>query len=408
MDYSVRGPEQRRQAQRQLFGTENGLKALRPRLAALRSPGLLEGKRRQESAMQEALARRPELHALGAAWDQSAAAEKKRAALFLPYNFIEQGQAVSTALFGYARTLVRLAEEDAKPDAQRLPEYTQANRAPLLHRLLARVPVYPELETARLADSLKFFEEKIGSDSPLIKQVLAGEKPEQRARELVAGSRLADMAERKRLLEGGAEAARSSDDAMIALARLFDPDARQIRREYEAQVTEPMTRALTLINRDRFALYGSDIYPDATGTLRLAFGLVNGYEQDGQTIPPWTTIAGAFQHSDAHGDKPPYQLPASWQQARGKLNPDTPLNFVSTADIIGGNSGSPVVDRKGDLVGVIFDSNRQGVPANLQYSDTQARAVSVDSRAILEALTNVYHDDALVEELSAGQGIRRR
>lgn len=400
MDYSARGPEQRRQAQRQLFGVENGLKALRPRLAALRAPELLAAKRRQESAMRDALAHRPELHDLASAWDEAAGAEQKRAELFLPHSFIEQGQAFSTALFGYARTLMRLPEEDAKPDSERLPEYTQANRAPLLHRLLARVPIYPDLETARLAESLRFFQEKLGNDSPLVQQVLAGKSPEERARELVSGSHLADVAERKRLLEGGRDAVRSSDDSMIALARLIDPEARQIRREYEAEVTEPMTRALTLINRARFALYGSDIYPDATGTLRLAFGLVKGYQQDGQAIAPWTTIGGAFQHAEAHANKPPYQMPGSWAQARGKLNPGTPLDFVSTADIIGGNSGSPVVDRQGDLVGVIFDSNRQGVPANLEYSDTQARAVSVDVRAILEALKSAYHDDALVQELT--------
>lgn len=349
--------------------------------------------------MREALSRRPDLRSYDAAWDQVAAAEQRRAELMLPHGFIEQGQAFSSSLFGYARTLVRLAEEDAKPDAQRLPEYTQANRGPLLHRLLAPVPVYPELETARLAESLRFFREKLGADSPLVKQVLAGKSADERARELIAGSRLADVAERKRLLEGGGAAIRSSDDAMIALARLIDPDARRIRRDYESQVSEPITRALTLINRARFALYGSDLYPDATGTLRLAFGLVKGYEQDANAIPAWTTIGGAFKHSEAHADKPPYQLPQSWQDARGKLNSDTPLDFVSTADIIGGNSGSPVVDRAGDLVGVIFDSNRQGVADNLQYTDGQARAVSVDCRAIVEALDKVYGADGLLKEI---------
>ncbi|HEY2584866.1 MAG TPA: S46 family peptidase [Tepidisphaeraceae bacterium] len=399
IDYSARGPEQRRQAQRQLFGVENGLKALRPRLAALRSGEVMEQKRRQESAMREALAARPDLQSYRDAWGLAAAAEQRRAALMLPHSFIEQGQAFSTALFGYARTLVRLADEDAKPDAQRLPEYTQANRGPLLHRLLAPVPLYPELETARLADSLGFFQEKMGADSPLVKQVLAGKSPEVRAAELINGSRLADVVERKRLLDGGGAAIRSSDDAMIVLTRLIDPDARQVRREYEAQVTEPMTRALTLINRARFALYGTGIYPDATGTLRLAFGRVEGYIQDNARIPAWTTLGGAFKHAEVHHDKPPYRMPWSWSEARDKLNADTPFDFVSTADIIGGNSGSPVVDRTGDLVGVIFDSNRQGVAENLAYSDAQARAVSVDSRAIIEALGKVYSADALLKEL---------
>lgn len=400
-DYSNRGAEQRRQAQRQVFGVQNGLKALRPRLAALRSAELLEQKRRQESAMRESLSSRPDLRSYDAAWDQIAAAEQRRAELMLPFGFIEQDQAFASALFGYARTLVRLAEEDAKPDDQRLTEYTKANRAPLLHRLLAPVPIYPELETARLADSLQFFSEKLGPDSPLVKQVLAGKSPQERATELIEGSRIANVAERKRLLDGGSGAIASSDDSMVALAKLIDPEARRIRREYESQVSEPTTRALTLINRARFALYGSDLYPDATGTLRLAFGVVKGYEQDAQAIPPWTTIGGAFKHSADHGDTPPYQMPESWQNARGKLDPNTPFDFVCTADIIGGNSGSPVVDRAGELVGVIFDSNRQGVADNLQYTDAQARAVSVDVRAIVEALDKIYAADGLLKEIQA-------
>jgi hypothetical protein len=404
LDYARRGPEQRRQAQRQLFGVENGLKALRPRLAELRSPEMIDQKRRQETALRDALATRPDLQSYGAAWGRAAAAEQRRAELMLPYSFVEQGQAFSTALFGYARTLVRLAEEDPKPDTERLPEFTQANRGPMLHRLLAPVPVYLELEIARLADSLQFFREKMGADSPFVQQVLSGKSPEDRAQELVGGSTLADPAERKRLRDGGGEAIGSCHDPLIVLARLIDPEARRIRRVYESQVGEPMTQALTLINRARFALYGTEIYPDATGTLRLAYGLVRGYEQDAQSISAWTTVGGAFEHAATHEDKPPYQLPPSWRQARGRSNPDTPFDFVSTSDIIGGNSGSPVVDRSGDLVGVIFDSNRQGVASNLRYSDTQARAVSVDSRAIVEALRQVYRADELLKELTSGNG----
>ena len=402
LDYSRRGAEQRRQAQRQMFGVENSLKALRPRLTALQSPELLDRKSREESALRNRLGSRPDLRQYDAAWSQVEAAERNRSELMLPHSFIEEGRAFSTSLFGYAHTLVRLSDEDPKPDSQRLPEYTKAKRAPLVHRLLAPVPIYPQLETARLADSLAFFRDKLGTDSPLVKQVLAGQSPEERAEQLIAGSRLADPAERKRLMEGGAAAIQSSDDSMIVLARLIDPEARRLRREYESRVSEPMTQALTLINRARFALYGSEIYPDATGTLRLAFGRVKGYPQDGREIPAWTTIDGAFKHAEAHGAQPLYELPQSWQDASAKLNPHTPLDFVCTADIIGGNSGSPVVDRRGDLVGVIFDSNRQGVPDNLRYADVQARAVCVDSRAILEALGKVYAADALLKELTGG------
>jgi hypothetical protein len=328
-----------------------------------------------------------------------ATAERNRERLLLPFAFIEQGRAFSTSLFGYARALVRVAQEKQKPDDQRLPEYTSSNLGPLEHRLLAPVPVYPELETATLAESLKLFRDKLGQDSSLVKEVLADKSPEDRAKELVSGTNLADPAERKKLLDGGPSAIESSQDPMIVLARTIDPEARQLRREYESQVSEPMTQSLTLINRARFALYGNKLYPDATGTLRLAWGLVKGYEQEGEQIPAWTTIGGAFQHEQKHDAKAPYQLPESWHNAKDHLNLTTPLNFVSTADITGGNSGSPVVDANGYLVGVIFDSNRQGIAMNFEYTDTQARAVAVDSRGIIEALRNIYGADTLLDEL---------
>lgn len=396
--YAAGGTEEHRQAQRDIFGIENSLKALRPRLAALRG-GLLDRKRREENALRMELQSRADLRGYDAAWDQVAAAQRREADLLLPYSFLERERAFATSLFSYARELVRLTAEDAKPDSQRLPEYTQSKRKPLEHRLLADRPVYPELETVKLAESLAFFRDRLGGESPLVQKVLAAKTPQQRAGELVSGTRLGDAAERRRLRDGGAAAIESSTDTMILLAKLVDKDSRKLRQEYESQVDEPQTRALTDINRARFALYGSSIYPDATGTLRLAFGVVKGYEQDGKHIPPWTTIRGAFDDERRHGAAPPYLLARNWHQVRGLLSDPTPLNFVCTADITGGNSGSPVVNREGEVVGVIFDSNRQGVANNFAYSDLQARAVCVDSRAIVEALRKVYGAEALVAEL---------
>lgn len=396
--YAGRGKEERRQAQRDIFGIENSLKALRPRLAALRGE-LIDRKRRDENALRDKLRQIPSLRGYDAAWDQVAAAQRREAELLFPYQFLEHERAFATSLFSYARELVRLPAEDAKPDSQRLPEYTQSKRKPLEHRLLADRPVYPELEIVKLTESLTFFRDRLGAETPLVQKVLAGKEPRQRAEELVRGTRLGDAAERRRLRDGGAPVIESSTDAMIGLARLVDDDSRKSRQEYEAQVEEPQTRALTEINRARFGLFGSSIYPDATGTLRLAFGVVKGYEQEGKHIPAWTTIQGAFDYERRRGAAEPYLLPPSWHQARGLLSDPTPLNFVCTADITGGNSGSPVVNRAGELVGVIFDSNRQGVANNFAYSDLQARAVCVDSRAILEALRKVYGADALMGEL---------
>jgi hypothetical protein len=315
---------------------------------------------------------------------------------------LDGGQAFDSDLMYHAITLVRLVAEDAKPDAQRLPEYTQSKRQSLEHALFADDPIYPDLEIAKLTASLEFFQTKLGADSPLVQKVLQGKTPSQRAIELVRGSLLGNAAERRRIHNGGAAAIASNTDSMIVLARLIDEDARAVRLAFESEVQEPETQALTDINRARFALLGTGDYPDATGTLRLAYGVVKGYEQAGTQIPPWTTFGGAFEHEQQHGAKEPFVLPASWKNAKREIDPMMPLDFVCTADITGGNSGSPVVNRAGELIGVLFDSNRQGVANNFVYTDVQARAIAVDSRAILHALLTIYHADDLVRELTIG------
>jgi hypothetical protein len=405
LDYCAKGAEESRQAEANLFGVQNSLKANRPRLAALQGP-MIGRKQFAEDDFRQKLRGRDDLREYDRAWDRIAATEQQRTNLFPRFMFLEEGRAFSTGLFSDARELVRLADEDAKPDGERLPEYTQSRRASLEHALFADNPIYPGLEIAKLTASLEMFADSLGSSSPQVQKILAGKSPADRASELVNGTKLADASERKKIRAGGPAAIASSADPMIKLARQIDQEARQLRLEYEATVQEPQTEALTQINQARFALLGNDAYPDATGTLRLAFGLVKGYEQDGHAIPFRTTIAGAFQHEAAHGGKDPYALPASWHRAQSAINGATPLNFVCTADITGGNSGSPVVNRAGELVGLIFDSNQQGVADNFAYTDVQARAVSVDSRAILEALRKIYHADRLVEELTAAPGIR--
>jgi hypothetical protein len=239
-------------------------------------------------------------------------------------------------------------------------------------------------------------------DDSLVARVLQGRSPDQAAAALVKGTKLADVNERKRLAEGGLKAIEASDDPMIKLALAIDADARKYRKIREDQVEGVEASNYALLSKAAFAAYGDSVYPDATFTLRLAFGTVKGYEQNGKPIPPYTTIAGAFQRSAEHGGKPPYELPQSWTQAKnqGRLNLDTPFNFVCTADIIGGNSGSPVIDRSGNLVGIIFDGNIQSLVLDFGYDDSLARAVSVDSRAIAEALKSVYKAEDLLKELN--------
>jgi hypothetical protein len=205
---------------------------------------------------------------------------------------------------------------------------------------------------------------------------------------------------RRELVEGGREAVEASDDPLIKLAALVDAPARRLRKTYEEQVEEPLQQAYAKVAKAQFARYGSDLAPDATFTLRLAFGVVKGYEERGEQIEPWTTLAGAYSHAKQHGDVPPFQLPRRWIEGRSSLDLDTPFNFVSTADIIGGNSGSPVVNRRGELVGIIFDGNMHSLVLDFVYTDEQARAVSVHSSAILEALKKLYRAERVIKELA--------
>ncbi len=340
----------------------------------------------------------------GPAWDRIAGAEQKAAEILKPYNFVERGLAFDTELFSIARVLVRLAQEDAKPNSDRLREYQEAGRRSLELMLYSSAPIYPEFETAKLANSLEYWK-TIMPDDPLIARVLQGRSPEEVAASLVQNTKLADVAERKRLAEGGLKAIEASDDPMIKLALAIDSDARKYRKIREDEVESVEASNYALLSRASFEAYGDSVYPDATFTLRLAFGTVAGYEQDGQTIPPYTTLEGAFEHAAKHGNQPPYELPETWLQAKqaGRLKLDTPFDFVCTADIIGGNSGSPVVDRSGAVVGLIFDGNIQSLVLDFGYDDTQARAISVDSRAIVEALRSVYQADDLLKEINTSQ-----
>jgi hypothetical protein len=252
----------------------------------------------------------------------------------------------------------------------------------------------------KLADSLGLMMEVMGADNDLVKKVLAGKSPRDRAAELIHGTKLKDVAIRKQLADGGLTAIDGSNDPMIELAKLIDPPARRIRQTFEQQVDEPQRQAYGKIANARFAVYGSNVYPDATFTLRLAFGEAKGYTEEGQKIPWATTLGGTFEHANAHENKDPFELPAIWRERKGMLNLSTPFNFVNTADIIGGNSGSPVVNREGELVGIIFDGNLQSLVLDYIYTDQEARAVAVHSAGILEALRKIYSADRLVGELT--------
>jgi len=340
---------------------------------------------------------------VGGAWDAIAKAQKVRKDNIRRYIMLEGGAGFNSTLFGYARTLVRAAEEFAKPNEKRLEEFGESDKKSLEQKLFSKRPLYEDFETAKLADSLTFLAEQLGAEDKLVQAVLAGKSPRERASELIRGTKLKDVELRKGLYTGGKEAVNESKDAMIELARLIDKDARAVRQTLQTQVEEVKRQAYDQIAKARFAIQGTDTYPDATFTLRLAFGTVKGYEEGGKHIPFETTFAGLYERAQEHDYKYPFDLPERWLKNKGKLNLKTPFNFVCTADIIGGNSGSPVINKDAEVVGLIFDGNIQSLVLDFIYTEDQARAVSVHSRAIPEALRTIYDAAALADELTGGR-----
>ena len=390
--YALRGKENARRARDELFGVQNSRKARLGMLAGLQDPQVLADKAAAEARLREIIAADPKLKALGSAWDTIAETTKKRASL------LGKSVAINSQLYNIALELVQMAEEDQKPSGERLPEFSDAGRESLLQQLYSEAPIYTDLDQTLLGDSIAKTLEQRGFDDPVCQRILAGKSPADRAAELISGTELLSVEARRKIAAGGIQAINDSKDPMIMLAKIVNPPIRRIRSITD-QLDEQDKQAYALIAEAKFATQGTSAYPDATFTLRLAFGPVKGYEQDGQQIPAWTNVGGAFEHEKQHEGQTDYRLPESWKKAESKLSKTTPFNFVSTADIIGGNSGSPVVNKAGELVGLIFDGNVQSLSGNYVYTDKQARSVSVHSSAIREALQVVYGADNIVKEL---------
>ena len=404
LSYSARSDENARRAKEDLFGVQNSRKAYTGEIAGILDPALMEQKLAAEKKLRAAVAADPALKEASGAWDSIAEAQKIIGQNALRYNLLEAGHGLQCDLFGIARTLLRAAEEKPKPNAERLREFGEAGLASLEFQLFSEKPIYDDLEQLTLADSLTFLAGKLGYADPLLQKILAGKSPADRATELVRGTKIKDVAFRKKLYNEGRAAVDAARDPMIEPARLIDPEARALRKIIETQ-SESKQQAHARISKARFAIEGTGSYPDATFTLRLAFGTVKGYEENGAPVPFQTTIDGLYQRGEEHKNQPPFDIPPRWLQRKGRLNLKTPFNFVCTADIIGGNSGSPVVNRKGEFVGIIFDGNIQSLVLDFAFTEKQARAVSVCSPAILEALRKVYDAKDLADELT---GKRKR
>lgn len=390
--YGLEGPEQTRRGRDDLFGVQNSRKAYTGMLAGIQDPSFVESKRKSEQEIFSALKSDPKLASLSGAWDTIRQLQDQRR------EMITKGASLRTQLAGFAEKIVLMATEDTKPSAQRLREFRDSARQSLEQELFSDVPVYEDLERMLLADELSRLAEDRGGNDPLVKSVLAGKSPRARASEIIAGTKLGSAQARKELAKQGLDGIKNSTDPLVDMIRKMESEYRKIREATEA-IDEQERQAYAKVTEAKFAVGGDSVYPDATFTLRLSYGAVSGYESNGKQIPSSTKLGGAFEHEKVHLEKDPWVLPKSWHAAKDKINPDIPFNFVSTCDIIGGNSGSPVVSRDGAMVGIIFDGNIESLPGDFYYSDKQARSVSVHIAGVLEAMRKIYQAGHLADQM---------
>ena len=400
--WSARSAENTRRAKDDLFGVQNSRKARDGGHAGLYDPAVMGAKIAAEKALKEKLAGRPEFADARAAFDTIARVQGEVRPFAMRHRLLEGAQGLACDSFSIARRLLRAADEMPKPNGERLREFSDAGRESFEMSLFSEQPIHEDLETLLLADSLTFLAEKLGHGDATVQAVLAGKSPRARASELVRGTQVRDVAFRRRLYKEGAAAVTASKDPMIEVARVVDAEARGLRRRLEA-LDETKRQAYGAIAKARFALEGSSSYPDATFTLRLSYGLVKGYEEDGRTVPAQTTLSGMFDRAAGMEYRPPFDLPKRWMERRRAIKGAVPFNFVGTHDIIGGNSGSPVVNRAGEFVGIIFDGNIHSLVLDFAFEEQKARSLSVHSAGILEALRSVYRADVLVRELVQGR-----
>ena len=390
--YGAASPGNLRAARENLLMQQNTYKAYTGFLAGLRDPQLIESKRREERQLRAAVDRDPLKRKLyGSVWDEIAAAYREYRGFFKPHVLLELRPAPGSDLYGIARHVLRYAEEKPKPNEKRLRAYADSGLASLEQQMYSPAPIEVSMEIAVLAEYFRLLQQELGSENPVVVAVLNGKSPESAAREYVSTSKLTDVAERRRLANDLA-AVRASNDGMIRLARLLDPSARAYRKHFEDQVEAAISGSAAKIAQARFAVRGATDYPDATFTLRVTFGPVRGYRD----VPFTTTFEGLYKRATGQD---PFRLPPSWVQNKSALDLHTPFNFVTTADTHGGNSGSPTLNTKGEIIGILFDGNLEGLPNRFVYTEDAARSVHVAAQAIIESLRKIYHADRILKEL---------
>jgi hypothetical protein len=389
-------------AETDIHRVQNSRKAFTGIMAGLKNPDIMNTKRAEQQRIRNALDTNEQWkREYGDAWDIMSKASKGYATFAERHMAVEgRRRVLKSSLYDIAMRLVRLAEEDTKRNNDRLEDYRDGNRKTLELEIYSAAPIHDALEINWLESGLRYLEETLGKDDPMVKAALNGKSASARAKELIEGTSLKTIENRKKLVAGGKKAIEQSDDPLIKIAVAMDPFGRKLEERYQDVFEAAERVAYQKIALARLAAFGDTFYPDATYTVRMAFGPVKGYEENGKTIPPFTTMGGAFEHMAAHDGKDPWILPKRWMDRKDRLDLSTPFNFVCTADIIGGNSGSPVINRNAEIVGLVFDGNIHSLVWDIAYDDQQARAVAVDARAIEESLRKIYDADKLADELT--------
>ncbi len=397
--FSARGPEQARQAASLIFGLQNSLKVYEGRKVALADPEILAKKQAEETDFKQKVAANPKLQTTyGTTWDEVATGDAKLGVVITQLS----ARSLDSSLASLANALVNYADQVRKPDAEREPGFHDSDLQSLKFRLSSPAPVFKELDEARMTGSLEQAKSTLPATDPWLAIVLDGKTPAAVAHAYVTGTHMDDAAVRKSLLEGGESAVEASTDPLIVLARKLLPLSRDARKQRDA-LNAPIQQANEKLGKARFAVYGTKSYPDATFTLRLSYGSVDGYPMNGTVAPPMTTIYGLYDRSASFGDKSPFDIPARWEAAKDKLDLSTPMDFVTTNDIIGGNSGSPVINKEGEIVGLVFDGNIESLAGDFVYDGTRNRTVAVHTAVMTEALRKVYSAGALADEIQGVQ-----
>jgi hypothetical protein len=398
--FAAGSEENARIAQENIFGLENSFKAVTGYEGGLKDSALFERKAADEKKLRQAVGADPKMRAeIGDPWTAVEHSTAVYREIYQPLVLIERMRGFSSELADFARTLVRVTQEKTKPSDVRLREYRDSALPSLEQKLFSTAPIYKALETVMLTDALSQMKDTLGEKHATVQKILNGRSPAEVAKDLINNTKLDDVAVRKQLYEGGAAAVEASTDPLIVLMRSIDSDGRALRKRADDEIDAVERTAGAAVAKARFAEGGFNSPPDATFTLRLSYGAVKGYTENGKAISYFTNFDGAFQHSGENANKDPYHLPDTWTKAKDKINLKTPLNYVSTADIIGGNSGSPTVNKAGEVVGIIFDGNIQSLPWNFAFDDKVGRSVHVDSRGIQEALRKIYGASGLADEL---------